>query len=188
LEFFCQKRNSNSKSKWLCRFSIAIIEFKNVFYSKIARFLYWVFSLSWNIQGWLKFCGSYMVYSQIWLNLLMDHFQYFYIGMNLWKMVATFGKEKNSNKSHCQVHNFLELQCLALRERMQSVCSLYSCKYEPCKFKLCMLKMIHHGHHPRVINVVQLLITHGIAWRKEGGGYTDTLLDKLYHSLVFSHT
>jgi hypothetical protein len=57
-----------------------------------------------------------------------------------------------------------------------------------------MLKMIHHGHHPRVINVVQLLITHGIAWQREGGGrgggggYIITPLDKLYHSLVFSHT
>jgi hypothetical protein len=59
-----------------------------------------------------------------------------------------------------------------------------------------MLKMRHHGHHPRVINVVQLLITHGIAWQREGGGgggggggrYINTPLDKLYHSLVFSHS
>ncbi len=81
-----------------------------------------------------------MVYSQIWLNLLTDHSHYFYIGTNLWKMVASFGKDKNSNKSHCQVHNFLELQCLALRERMQSVCSLYSCKYETLQVQVVHVK------------------------------------------------
>jgi hypothetical protein len=51
-----------------------------------------------NTEKWLKFFISYMVYSQIWLNLPRYHSHFFYIF--LW-MITTLAKDKNSLKKHC---------------------------------------------------------------------------------------
>jgi hypothetical protein len=49
-----------------------------------------------NNEEWLKFFISYMVYSQIWLNLPRYHSHFFYIF--LW-MITTLSKDKNSFKN-----------------------------------------------------------------------------------------
>jgi hypothetical protein len=47
-----------------------------------------------NIEGWLNISASYVVYSQIWLNLPMDDHHFFYIF--LWMIATLATKNKDS--------------------------------------------------------------------------------------------
>ncbi len=65
---------------------------------KIARFSCLVLQcVDESVEGQLKFCTSFLVYSQIWLNLPMDDCHFFCIF--LW-MIVTLATNKNSLKKH----------------------------------------------------------------------------------------
>ncbi len=65
---------------------------------KITRFLYLVFSvyLKYRRMG-IDFKTSYLIYNHIWLNLFMDHHQFFCIF--LWMMTVTLAPNQNSFKN-----------------------------------------------------------------------------------------
>ncbi len=77
---------------------------------------------------------------------------------------------------------------------MQSVCSLYSCKYETVQVQVVHVKD-DTSRTPPTSNKCCPTSHHTWDSMAEGGGgggggvgYTNTPLDKLHHSLVFSHT
>jgi len=55
-------------------------------------------SVAKDMEGWLKFNTSYMVYSHIWLNIPNNdcHFSYIFL-----LMIVTLAKNKNPQKKHC---------------------------------------------------------------------------------------
>ncbi len=67
---FTKKRNKNFKMKCFLKVSITGWEGKNIIEN--SQITFDVQYVANNIGGWLKICVSYLVYSQIWLNLLMD--------------------------------------------------------------------------------------------------------------------
>jgi hypothetical protein len=69
-----------------------------------------------NIEGQLKICSSYLIYSQIWLNFPRDACQFFYTF--LW-MIATFGY-----KQRWRALFFVFLPCSQCVPNMFSFCSL----------------------------------------------------------------
>jgi hypothetical protein len=82
--------------KWLWRFSIARSEGE-----KSKNFQIFVFGfqcVAKDMEGWLKFCTSYMVYSHIWLNLPKNDGHFFYIFL---LMIVTLAKNKKPQKKHC---------------------------------------------------------------------------------------
>jgi hypothetical protein len=88
LENFYQKAKwemRNMKLKWFWKVSITKTEGKK---GKNCLFLIVCFEcVAININGWLKILYSYLVYSQIWLNLLKDDHHVFYIVLC---MIATW--------------------------------------------------------------------------------------------------
>ncbi len=64
---------------------------------KVSSFLYLVFPcVAQNVERWLNILISYMVYSQIWLNLPKDDCHFFYIFL---QMTASLVTNKNSFKN-----------------------------------------------------------------------------------------
>ncbi len=82
-----------SKIKRFWRFSTAKSEGK-----KLSNFYAWFSMCSQYIEGWLNICTSFLVYSQIRLNIPRHDHHFFYIFLC---MIATLATNKNSLKTHC---------------------------------------------------------------------------------------
>jgi len=77
-------------------------EVREKFVNFFPNFLYLVFSVvAKNIEGWLNISASYVVYSQIWLNLPTDDHHFFYIF--LW-MIATLATKQGFLKKNTDVN------------------------------------------------------------------------------------
>jgi hypothetical protein len=66
-------------AKFLFYFKLGFLvaKFLQVFYKNVARFLYWLPASSQKFEGILNFfLLSYPVYSQFWLNFIMDDCQF----------------------------------------------------------------------------------------------------------------